>query len=116
MTPTNETRADLGFAAVEGSARATDVWEGLPCVVAIEDALSHIAHACDRVGLDPVETFCDGLKVYRNEVEARGNVKRVANGDQQSMAAVVATHDPVGEVIELVASEMEKAHDETEPV
>jgi hypothetical protein len=110
----NETRADLGFAAVEGAATRTDVWDGLPAVTAIEDVLSFIAHACDRVGLNPVETFCDGLKTYRDDLALAGKVVLLANGDQQSMAAVAATHDPVGEVIELVTER--EHHGEAEAV
>jgi len=111
----NETRADLGFAAVEGAATTTGVWDGLPAVTAIEDVLSFIAHACDRVGLNPVETFCDGLKTYREEVQEAGRVALLANGDQQSMAAVVATHDPVVDVI-VAAIESEAPDGEPEVV
>lgn len=115
MTTTNETRADLGFAAVEGAARRTGVWDGLPAVTAIEDTLSFVAHACDRVGIDPVETFCDGLKTYREDLESNPRVIELSNGDQHSMAAIVATHDPVGDVIAVIEGEHER-NGETEAV
>ena len=96
---TNETRADLGFAAVAGPAKRTGVWDGLPAVTAIEDALSFIAHACDRAGLNPVETFCDGLKTYRDDCALRARVTPMATGDCLSMADIAAVHDPVGDMI-----------------
>jgi hypothetical protein len=81
----NEDRANLGVLAVEVAARRTGVWEGEYAVTAIEDVLAYIAHACDRFGLDPVDTFRDGLKSYRGDFEDEPKARLIARGEQVTL-------------------------------
>lgn len=64
----NEARADRGEAAIMigCSGYAIDnngIWMN------VKDALSYIAHFCDRAGLDVEETFAAGIDSYHGDFE-----------------------------------------------
>jgi hypothetical protein len=65
----NEDRADLGMIAVMAAATVTGVAKVEEADTAICDAISCVAHLCDRCGLDPREMFASGLESYDGDFE-----------------------------------------------
>jgi hypothetical protein len=65
----NEDRADLGTMAVMAAATVTGVATCEEADTAICDVVSHIAHLCDRCGLDPKEMLASGLESYDGDFE-----------------------------------------------
>lgn len=65
----NVARADWGQSIVQHGAQLTNVWTQEPAGTAVIDVLAYIAHFCDRLGLDPGETFDSGLMSYRGDEE-----------------------------------------------
>ena len=88
----NEERADLGAVAVRAVVGLPgDIG---PAVAQIEDALASIAHLCDRHGLAPAETFKDGLRRYRHDIEGHHVMgggsppaRRIVDGLSESVVA-----------------------------
>lgn len=65
----NERRADLGALAIKRPARETNVYEVESAETAVIDVLAYVAHFCDRLGIDPAETFAAGLRSYEGDFE-----------------------------------------------
>ena len=65
----NEDRADLGMMAVMAAATVTEVAAVEWAETALTDALSYIAHLCDRLGLNPADMFASGLESYDGDFE-----------------------------------------------
>lgn len=84
----NERRADLGIAAVRAAASVTNVWRTDDAETAIRDVLAYIAHACDRAGLLPYETFMAGLASYEGDFEDGPKARPLFDGTEQSFASM----------------------------
>jgi hypothetical protein len=65
----NEDRADYGENAVVAVGSETNVITQDDISTTITDVLAYIAHFCDRVGIDPEETFKSGLQSYEGDFE-----------------------------------------------
>jgi hypothetical protein len=78
----NEDRADLGVIAVMAAATLTGVAIAEEADTAICDVISYIAHLCDRLGLDPAETFADGLESYDGDFEDKPRAAHTLNADR----------------------------------
>jgi hypothetical protein len=65
----NERRADIGGLAVITAADMTGVSSAEPAATAVIDVLAYIAHFCDRLGLNPEETFSAGIRSYTGDFE-----------------------------------------------
>lgn len=82
----NEQRAELGLAAIRAAASVTNVWRVELADTATIDVLSYIAHACDRAGLDPRETFAAGLESYEGDFEDGPRAVKWFDGTDQTFA------------------------------
>lgn len=91
----NEERADLAMDGILRLAeRACDIdW---PAVTQIEDALTCVAHLCDRMGLPPAETFNDALRRYRQDLEGDYRARQIADGLRTTLREVQDAATPVG--------------------
>ncbi|MCA1571024.1 MAG: hypothetical protein LC798_12025 [Chloroflexi bacterium] len=69
MSLDNEGRATLGADAVSIAARQTNVAVVESAQTAVTDVLAYVAHFCDRLGLNPRETFDAGLRSYEGDFE-----------------------------------------------
>lgn len=93
----NELRADIGSAAAHVVAERTG-WGDMPvpAVTLIEDALTMLAHTCDRHGLAPAETFRGALRRYRAQLEEGPQAKRIASGEHDTLEEVDAANHSRG--------------------
>lgn len=85
----NEDRADLGEEAVYAAAKQTNVHEQEDAATAITDVLAYIAHFCERVGLDPAETFRSGLDSYEGDFEDGPRAAKLYEWADVSLAEIV---------------------------
>ncbi len=91
----NADRARYGLDAVAAVALRTGVAHDDPAT-AISDVLAYIAHACDALGLDPLELFKDGHWSYCDDREdgpfcypMLADAKTFAIAHKRSMAVAV---------------------------
>jgi hypothetical protein len=89
MMMDNERRADLGIAAIRAAASVTNVWRVDNAETSIRDVLAYIAHVCDRVGLDPCETFAAGLLGWRGDFEDGPPAAKLFDGNERSFASML---------------------------
>lgn len=76
----NERRADLGRDAIREAGAQTRVIEQETVETCISDVLAYVAHFCNRVGLDPYETFRAGLHSYEGDSEDGPPARRQLDG------------------------------------
>jgi hypothetical protein len=65
----NERRADLGGEAIMTAAVRTNVAAVEPAETSVIDVLAYVAHFCDRLGIDPRETFSSAIQSYEGDFE-----------------------------------------------
>lgn len=72
----NERRADLGAMAVIVAATETNVAVVDDAETAVRDVLAYVAHFCDRLGLDPNDTFAAAFHSYIGDMEDGPQARR----------------------------------------
>jgi hypothetical protein len=57
------------------------VHEDEAAVTAVIDVLADVAHACDRLGLDPDDVFACALRSYQGDFSARPRAKATLDAE-----------------------------------
>ena len=78
----NERRADLGRDALREAAAQTGVLAQETIETCITDVLAYVAHFCERVGLNPYDTFRAGLNSYEGDAEDGPAARKLVDGHE----------------------------------